>query len=194
MFRNVMRPILRVSLYGLIVGLLIGCNSPQGNPNQSPAPSGSSSSAPSASTAPTTNSNVFNPAQVKPGDSVAGLTIVAIEATPYQDRGYVGTAKFRGETTVSGTYKLAPDAADAGTGNPCFFADAASASKLPRFANDERVPWFCFTNAAAVEQALGQPTATGKQVTIAIADYETVYQPSDVVNQAKFVRVVEPSN
>lgn len=54
---------------------------------------------------------------------------------------------------LSGTYEmLSLDTFRGGT--LCFFADKASAQYIPRSKNDQRMPWFCFTNQDAAKTKL----------------------------------------
>ncbi len=138
---------------------------------------------------PSTSDNVFDPAQVQPGDRVLNLEVVSVDVAQLESQErYVGTVVFEGETTLSGTYS-AFTPADTNESFPCFNVDEDSAAQLPRFPEDERNSWFCFDNAEAVQQALGEPA--NQQVTIVIDSFEYAYIPSDVTNMATFIRVAE---
>ena len=104
------------------------------------------------------------------------------------DSTYVGIARFRGEIELSGRTFRHPDA-DLGGVAPCFEADSASAAKLPRWAGDERRPWFCFVNRADATRALGPP-GNEREATIVIDGFTIHRGLSDQVNEARLVRVV----
>jgi hypothetical protein len=75
---------------------------------------------------------------------VVGLVLDSIhrERTPPGE--WVGTARFTSMITINGRTVRHPDGDDYPF--PCFEADSASARPLPRWAGDERRPWFCFEN------------------------------------------------
>lgn len=136
--------------------------------------------------APGAAPNVFDPKAIEPGQEFLGLVVVQAEAAPAADRPvYVGRALFRGEITVSGTFRPHPED---GPQVPCFTVDAATARALPRFPADERVPWFCFRNTFQASQAMRE--AAGSPKTIVIRGFETVYQLTDAIDEAEFVRFV----
>lgn len=172
------------------VGLVSGCAPAANTPTPTaatPIPAGTPPVNQPPVTASNNANNVFDPSQVKPGDRVAGLEVVSVDVQPFQNRGYVGTVQFRGELTLSGTYKTDPSA-DAPSSKPCFFVNPASASQLPRFTNDERIAWFCFSNPDEAQKLLGQPTAADQPAVVVVDNYTTIYQPTDAVNTARLVR------
>jgi hypothetical protein len=131
---------------------------------------------------------VFDPAKIRVGDRVSGLEVVATNIQAALSGGFTGSVRFRGEFKLSGRY--VPNLDQEGHESvPCFFVDAASSPKLPRFPDDERISWFCFNNPARAKQVLGNRERSN--VTIVINNYETVFVPSDGVNQATFVRVIK---
>lgn len=136
--------------------------------------------------APGAAPNVFDPKAIEPGQEFLGLTVVTAEAAPAADRPvYVGRVLFRGEITVSGTFRPHPED---GPQVPCFTVDAATAKALPRFPADERVPWFCFRNTFQASQAMRE--AAGSPRTLVIRGFETVYRSTDAVDEAEFVQLV----
>lgn len=136
--------------------------------------------------APGAAPNVFDPKAIEPGQQFLGLTVVKAEVEPAADRAAsVGRVLFRGEITVSGTFRPHPED---GPQVPCFTADAATARALPRFPEDERLPWFCFRNTFQASEAMQE--AAGSPRTIVIRGFETVYRLTDAVNAAEFVRFV----
>lgn len=139
---------------------------------------------------PEADSYRFNPSQLTLGDRVLGLDVVGIDVSAFGHDGYVGTVEFRGNVTVQGTYSPQTELVGSDRGVPCFFVSDRSNIELPRFENDERLPWFCFTNPDAVEAAFDYTTAE-QDATIVIDSYTTVFIPSDVYNEARFVRLVE---
>ncbi|MCD8490125.1 MAG: hypothetical protein LRZ84_26185 [Desertifilum sp.] len=138
----------------------------------------------------TPQSHVFNPSQVEVGDRILGLELAAVDVSPYQER-YTGTAKFKGEVTVSGQFVANDSHFEGDTGVPCFYVDETSATQLPRFVGDERMSWFCFDNPEVAKTAFGGNNPVQENAKIVIDNYQIVYAPSDVVNQATFKRIVE---
>lgn len=152
---------------------------------------GSCAGSPPASV-PSPDSHMFNPSEVEPGDTVAGLRVVSVDITPFQDsREFIGTVQFDGEITVRGTYSPNTAFSDGAEGIPCFYVDETSETQLPRFQWDERNSWFCFSNPDAVKQAFPDVTTEQENTTLVIDDYVTIYAPTDVVNEATFVRIGE---
>lgn len=131
---------------------------------------------------------VFDPSRVKPGDSIAGLVVERIDASPtVVDSTLVGSIAFRGEIELAGHTVRHPEA-DA-TNEVCFEADSASAARLPRWAGDRRRAWFCFSNATAAARALG-PARSERRARVVIRDFVINRGLSDQVNSARFVRMV----
>lgn len=127
--------------------------------------------------------NVFDPRAIEPGQEFLGLVVVQEEVSQAADRPVsVGRVLFRGEITVSGTFRPHPEE---GPQVPCFTVDAASARALPRFPADERIPWFCFRNTFQASQAMRE--AAGSPRTIVIRGFETVYRLTDAVDEAELV-------
>lgn len=134
---------------------------------------------------------VFDPSQIKPGDSIAGLVVEKISATrTVMDSTYVGTAAFRGEVELTGSTMRHPEA-DAAS-EVCFGADSASAARLPRWSGDRRRAWFCFWNKDAAARALG-PARTERRARIVIANFVIHRNLTDAVNAARLVRLVPDS-
>src|SRR5688500_17653829 len=90
--------------------------------------------------------NRFDPARAQPGDTVASLVLDSIDRQRTPSGEWIGSARFAGAMLVSGRTFRHPDGDDYPF--PCFEVDSASAAQLPRWAGDERRPWFCFENAA----------------------------------------------
>jgi hypothetical protein len=116
------------------------------------------------------------------GDVVADSLAVRVAL----DSTWVGTVRFTGELILSGQTLRHFDADSRAL---CFEADSASAARMPRWAGDERRPWFCFENQAEAVRVLGPPSE-GVQVTIAIEAFTIHRGLSDEVNSARFVRVI----
>ena len=131
----------------------------------------------------------FDPWELKSGTNVGALvadSIVARQAAV--DSTWDGIARFRGQIQLSGWTLRNPDP-DLYRQLTCFEADSSSAARLPRWAGDERRPWFCFSNRAEAARALGPPSE-GVPATIVI-DQFTIYRGhSDEVNSARLVRLV----
>jgi hypothetical protein len=131
----------------------------------------------------------FDPSTVHVGQQVGGLVVDSVAiSTAFGDTVRVGTVRFRGEVALSGNTVRHFDA-DAGDAAHCFEADSISASSLPRWAGDERRPWFCFSNADASQRLLGSPSE-GVRFTVRIERFTIHRGFSDQVNSATLVAVV----
>lgn len=128
-------------------------------------------------------------AQVQVGDSVLGLDVTHVDTSSLGSSGTVGTVGFDGEITLTGTYTNEP-LAEAAPPVPCFYVAEESVNQLPQVEGDSRISWFCFTNGEAAQTALGD--RTDEPVTIVIDQYTINYIPSDVTNEAEFVRLAAP--
>jgi hypothetical protein len=130
----------------------------------------------------------FDPTSIQPGDTVGALVTVSVEVRRTAvDSISVGVARFRGSVELNGWTLRHPDS-DVRDVARCFEADSASASRLPRWAGDERRPWFCFANQAEAARALG-PSSDRVPATIVIEDFTIYRGMSDEVNSARFVRL-----
>ena len=128
----------------------------------------------------------FDPDSIEVGARIGAMTLDSIDRRTAHDSTRLGTARFSGVVELSGARMRHFDSdADA----LCFEADSASAARLPRWAGDERRSWFCFTNRAAAQSALGPP-GDSTPATVVI-DRLTIHRGlSDEVNSARFVRVL----
>ena len=131
----------------------------------------------------------FNPATIRKGASVGRLVLDSIAARQaVADSSHVGMARFQGEVQLAGWTMRHPDP-DAQRVFTCFEADSSSAARLPRWSDDERRPWFCFSNRAEAAQALGPPSE-GVPATIVVDQFTIHRGMSDEVNSARFLRLV----
>ena len=131
----------------------------------------------------------FDPGSTPPGTLVGELVAESLVVRRTEiDSTLVGKAGFRGRIQLSGWTLRNPDA-DLANVASCFEADSASASRLPRWAGDERRPWFCFTNGTDATRALGPPSE-GVPATVVIDRFTIHRGLSDEVNSARFVRRV----
>ena len=128
----------------------------------------------------------FDPADVRRGTRIGALSVDSIEFRRTPDSTLVGTARFLGEIALGGWTMRHPDP-DAYRVVTCFEADSTSAAQLPRWAGDERRPWFCFSNHAEAARALGPPS-DGVRATIVIDRFTIHRGMSDEVNSARFLR------
>jgi len=134
---------------------------------------------------------IFDPSSVRVGDTIAGVVVERVSVTrAVVDSSYVGDITFRGKIELSGR-KIPHFEADV-SGAACFEADSVSAARMPRWAGDRRRTWFCFSNLASANRALG-PSSTGPPVRIVIDDFTIHRGLSDQVNSARFVRLVKDS-
>jgi hypothetical protein len=102
--------------------------------------------------------------------------------------GWMGSVDFSGTVTLTGRYRPHPEAPAVPA--LCFYPDSVSAAQLPRFPNDERTSWFCFTNTADAEAAFGGPGGEG-EATIVINEFYYLYQPTDSYNTARLQQVLQ---
>jgi hypothetical protein len=132
---------------------------------------------------------VFDPSRVRPGDTIAGLVVEKISATPtVVDSTLVGSIAFRGEIALTGATIRHPEA-DA-TNEVCFEADSASTERLPRWSGDRRRAWFCFSNAPEALRELGRPQPE-RRAQILISNFVIHRGLTDAVNAARFIRVFD---
>ena len=131
----------------------------------------------------------FDPATVREGNTVAGFRVGRVDITDAGgETGHVGTVRFLGEATISGTKRPHPDYPEVTT--VCMDVDSASAAKLPRWPNDRRTPWLCFENQEDAIRLVGPAGTDREPITVLIDVYQTPRQFSDVYNTARLVRVV----
>lgn len=136
----------------------------------------------------------FDPATIRPGDSVGVLVLDSIAAARnLVDSTRVGAARFRGRLELSGSLMPHPDE-DLRERTVCFEADPGSAARMPRWLHDERRSWFCFSNPDEASAALGlagegEAEGVGPVVEFEIViDGFTIHRGlSDEVNSARFV-------
>jgi hypothetical protein len=131
-----------------------------------------------------TPASFFDPAAIEPGDTVLGLRVASKRVAPYES-GWVGMVEFEGEVALSGRY--APHGDYPEFVELCFFPDSASAARLPRFAADQRISWFCFQNQPQARRLLADSPATGA-ADVVVRAFRYVFEPTDVYNQATLVR------
>lgn len=137
----------------------------------------------------------FDPERLLPGMRIGKLivdTVMARQVTidsagataMIPTRVWVGTARFHGPLTLRGQLVKHPDSE---VHMPCFEADSASATLMPRWAGDVRRPWFCFGDAEAV-RLLGK-RMEGSSLEIVIDQLAIRRSFSDDVNTAHLARV-----
>jgi hypothetical protein len=127
-------------------------------------------------------------AELTEGDTVLGLLVdsIAILPDPADGFGWMGSVDYSGVVPLTGEYRSHGDFPE--VREICFFADDSSAVRLPRFPNDARRPWFCFTNQDRAVELFGGPGATGR-ARVVIDRYLYLYRHTDVYNRARLVRV-----
>jgi hypothetical protein len=129
------------------------------------------------------------PARLDPGDQLAGMRIESMEVQPetVDSAGWTGSVDFSGTITLTGRYRPHPENPDVRA--LCFYPDSASATQLPRFPNDRRISWFCFSNTEEAEFALAG-TQEG-EATIVINEFDYLYQHTDSYNTARLQQVLQ---
>jgi hypothetical protein len=139
---------------------------------------------PLTSSAPATTAPAASePAPWRPGDVIGSWRVVRadVRRDPVEN-GWTGEVDLDGEVSVNGTFQ---PHFDSELGLLCFFVDESDRAKLPRFPNDVRRPWFCFTN----EDEVRRVATAGKRARIRIAKYHYRYSHTDVFNTVEFVAV-----
>jgi hypothetical protein len=160
-------------------GLLAGaCRPGEPSADQEPAPTG-----------PAAQGVAVDYAELAPGDSVMSFRVgaVDIQPNPIDGFGWMGRIVFAGTATLSGSYRPHFDYPE--VRELCFYPDPPSAERLPRFPNDERISWFCFTNQEDAQNALGGLPAAG-QATIVIDRFDYLYEHTDTFNTARLESVL----
>jgi hypothetical protein len=128
----------------------------------------------------------FDPATIAVGQRIGTLTVDSVSVTPaFNDTVLVGTVRFAGELTLTGSVMAHFDA-EAQEAPGCFEADPTGAATMPRWAGDERRPWFCFSNGAEALRLLGG-AREGEVLTVSIREFTIHRGFSDQVNAAELV-------
>jgi hypothetical protein len=166
----------------LLLGCILACDdAPAPPPAPAPTP------APSQERAPGPALTTFDPFTAKPGDTIAGVTLAAIDVRMAMDSLPSGSASFTGEIELRGEYRPHFDYPEVDV--PCFWADSASWRRLPRMQGDtRRQVWFCFRNQEEAVRQLG-PMGTRAAKTIVIDSFTTNVTRSDAWDEAALVRV-----
>lgn len=137
-------------------------------------------------------SNVFDPFKNNSGDMIAGLKLVSFGPVPGINRPLAMDnvdAKFSGSVTLSGSYDYSLNDF-AGKDMACFTPTENDKIKIPVLAGvSDQNTRFCFNNIQKAKQAFGPAYGNG-QATITINNYELIYAPAEVVNQAELVNVL----
>lgn len=130
--------------------------------------------------------------RLTPGDTVLGLRVEAIDVRPdpVDGFGWTGRVDYAGEVGLTGEYRPHIDFPE--VRETCFFADDSSGVRLPRFPNDVRRPWFCFSNQDDAGRLLGQPGSSGP-ARVRIDRFEYHYRHTDVYNLGRLVAAERPS-
>lgn len=175
----------RVMPAGIALAAVALVLAPACRPADRPRPSGAAANAPAERGTPRRTYPgapvISQPGQLRAGDTVAGLVVDSVAATWGAGAGeWVGLVRFHGRVRLAG--HRVPHF-DADVHAVCFEADSQSARRLPRWPDDERRPWFCFSNTAAASRLLGA-TDTLERVTIVIDSFTTVRAFTDAVNSA----------
>jgi hypothetical protein len=130
----------------------------------------------------------FHPDTVKPGSEIGTLRVDSIRMRDVAGGRDADIAYFTGELTLTGQTLRHPDA-DLGLTTVCFEADSTSAALMPRWTEDLRRSWFCFSNQAEAARTLAPPGAI-VGASIVIDRFINIRGSSDEVNHARLVRVV----
>jgi hypothetical protein len=115
------------------------------------------------------------------GDVVGTWRVVRADVRPDPvENGWTGEVDFEGEVVVNGTFQ---PHFDSEFGALCFFVDESDRALFPRFPNDVRRPWFCFTN----EEEVRRVAKAGDRARIRVSKYRYMYSHTDVYNTVEFV-------
>jgi hypothetical protein len=134
--------------------------------------------------------NRFEAGRFQIGDTLLGLRVVAAEVRPSLagEGEWTADVRFAGSIELSG--ELRPHHDDPEPDAICFFADSASALRLPRLPKDERIAWFCFENPDSVPGLEGNPPRP-RRARLVVDGFRYVYAHTDVFNTARLVRMIE---
>src|SRR5688500_17468315 len=166
----------------LLIACILACN-------EAPEPAPATAPGPTTAPAPPTGLTTFDPFSAKPGDTIAGVTLTAIDVQLALDSLPSGRASFAGEIELDGEYRPHFDYPEVNV--PCFWVDSASWRRLPRMSGDTRRQiWFCCRNQEDAIRQLG-PLGTPAATTIVIDSFTTHVTRSDVWDEATLVRVNE---
>ncbi len=137
-------------------------------------------------------SNIFDAREIKPGDTIVGMEVKAVEVKPNINSGYEddysATVEFTGKVQISGIYKINNN--DEFLGNlVSFIADEESATKVPKLSHDTRYVWFVFENTDKALETFKTQGIEG-MATIIIDNYTINYAPSDIYNTALLIELV----
>ena len=133
--------------------------------------------------------NTFNPKESKIGDTVAGMKVVELQVGEDAPN-YSVFAVFKGKATVKGKF-VQYEGHDFLGDAIAFEVEEDNSDRLPRLSYDERNAWFVFINREEAIKLLEEYDY--EEVTIEIDDYTINYAPTEVVNEASIVRVMEGS-
>ncbi len=136
-------------------------------------------------------SNVFDPFTTQEGDIVGDMKVISITATSLENNLNTVTANFDGKVAARGSIY---NVTDEFLGDAIYFIPDEGSSRLfPKADIDERYIWFVFDDyekaIAMYNENFGDTVSSSAIVEI---DHYTInYAPSDVVNQATLVNIVE---
>ncbi len=136
--------------------------------------------------------NFFNAHNVKRGDHIGGWTVSVI--APFSSSFPLSPDNlrilFKGKETIKGTYHNYSKGAGILQNIVCMdHIDEPSLHKLPRMIEDDRTPWFCFSNRG-LSKVEFSPSGSSGIAEVEIKNYEYVYFPSEVGNTAELTKVI----
>lgn len=135
----------------------------------------------------TDQENKFDPTEVQVGDEIGGFRITELEVGN-DGPNYSVVAWFEGRAILKGKfvqYEGHEFLGDAAT----FEVDEANSDHLPKLVYDDRYVWFAFSNREEAIKLLEEYDQEG--LTIEIDGYKIHYAPTEVVNEASIVKVVD---
>lgn len=131
--------------------------------------------------------NKFDPTEVQVGDEVAGFRIKELEVGA-DGPNYSVVALFEGRAILKGKF-VQYEGHDFLGNAATFEVDEANSDLVPKLTYDDRYIWFAFSNREEAIKLLEEYNQEG--LIIEIDDYKINYAPTEVVNEASLVRVVE---
>lgn len=143
------------------------------------------------------SANEFDPAVIRVGDVVAGMTVTSVD---YRNDGQIITAhiEFRGQVTLRGHFTHTgsdPDAGFTAASHKVFIhdLDEASLARLPHMIGDPRSVGFALANAEDVAKDAFGPEGAGGQATIVIDSYRINFEPTEAFDTATLLKVIDAS-
>ena len=118
--------------------------------------------------------------------------------TTYSDPNHAEYLMYKGQVQLIGRYVQAQgDASENGSNRICFYPNNTDHMQVPREHGDQRLQWFCFSNADKARQLLKLPTTIAQSscsyqgtATVTVGEYGVYLPENDQGNDiAKLIAV-----